>query len=314
MLTWIFVFIAALVVLLVSSKFFTGAAEKIGVSLGFSPFVIGVFIIGIGTSLPELISGFLAVNSGTSQIVAGNILGANISNIFLISGIAALLAKKRIDLGSQYIMIDLHFMLGGAFLLVLVMYDGTIVLPEGLFLLGAFITYTIYILKSGGKAEVLAEEVAKPKNNGIGKQVLILLGCGAGIYFGADYTVLSIEKMAGIAGIPPSIISLTALSLGTTLPELSVNISAIRQGKAEMAIGNVLGSCVFNSLAIPGLVGLSGTINVPTDLLYFSLPVLVIASLFFYLLTLDKKISPYEGILFIIFYAFFLYKVASGVV
>lgn len=314
MLTWIGVFVGSLAVLLLSSKFFTNAAEKIGISLGFSPFVIGVFIIGIGTSLPELISGFLAVNNGTSQIVAGNILGANISNIFLISGLAALLAKKRIDLGSQYILIDLHFMLGGAFLLALVMYDGSIALPEGLFLLAAFITYTIYILKSGGKADAVAEEVKTHKGNGIGMQVLILLACGAGIYFGADYTVLSIENLAQIAGIPPSIISLTALSLGTTLPELSVNISAIRQGKAEMAVGNVLGSCVFNSLAIPGLVGFAGTINVPTDLLHFSLPVLLVASLFFYLLTLDKKISPYEGLLFVIFYGFFLYKVASGVV
>lgn len=313
MLTWIGVFLASLTVLLVSSKYFTNAAEKIGLHFGLSPFVIGVFIIGIGTSLPELISGFLAVNKGASGIVSGNILGANISNIFLIAGIAALLAKKRIDLGSQYIMIDLHFMVGGAFLLGLVMYDGVIAFPEGLFLLAAFATYTIYILYSSNKAEVILEDIDKPKE-GITKFVVILLGCAVGIYLGADYTVLAIEKMAGIANIPPSIISLTALSLGTTLPELSVNISAIRQGKAEMAIGNVLGSCVFNSLAVPGLVGMAGDIIVPADLISFSLPMLLVASVFFYLLTLDKKISPYEGVLFVIFYGFFLFKIASTMV
>lgn len=313
MLTWIGIFVVSLVVLLAASRYFTVSAEKIGLYFGLSPFVIGVFIIGIGTSLPELISGFLAVRKGTSGIVAGNILGANISNIFLISGLAALLAKKRIDLGSQYIMIDLHFMLGGAFMLALVMYDGVIAFPEGIFLLAAFIVYTVYIISSGNKAEVILEDVKEPKK-GISKHVLILLGSAVGIYFGADYTVLSIEKMAGIAQIPPSIISLTALSLGTTLPELSVNITAIRQGKAEMAIGNVLGSCVFNSLAIPGLVGLAGDIQVTPDLIGFSLPVLLIASVFFYLLTLDKKISPYEGILFIIFYGFFLFKIATALV
>lgn len=310
MLTWIGVFLASLTVLLISSKYFTNAAEKLGLHFGLSPFVIGVFIIGIGTSLPELISGFLAVNKGASEIVAGNILGANISNIFLIAGIAAIIAKKRIDLGSQYITVDLHFMLGGAFLLGLVMYDGVIAFPEGLFLLAAFVTYTIYILSSGNKAEIILEDIDKPKQ-GITKYVVILLGGAVGIYFGADYTVQAIEKMAGIANIPPSIISLTALSLGTTLPELSVNITAIRQGKAEMAIGNVLGSCVFNSLAIPGLVGLAGDIKVPTGLLNFSLPLFLVASLFFYLLTLDKKISAHEGILFIIFYGFFLFKIAS---
>lgn len=311
MLTWIGVFLASLTVLLIASKYFTNAAEKLGLHFGLSPFVIGVFIIGIGTSLPELISGFLAMNKGASGIVSGNILGANISNIFLIAGIAALLAKKRIDLGSQYIMIDLHFMLGGAFLLGLVMYDGVISFPEGLFLLAAFVTYTIYILSSGNKADIILEDADKPKE-GITKYVMILLGCAVGIYFGADYTVQAIEKMAGIANIPPSIISLTALSLGTTLPELSVNITAIRQGKAEMAIGNVLGSCVFNSLAIPGLVGLAGDIIVPADLISFSLPMLLVASVFFYLLTLDKKISAYEGVLFVIFYGFFLFKIASG--
>lgn len=312
MLTWIAVFIASLAVLLVASKYFTNAAEKLGMHFGLSSFVIGVFIIGIGTSLPELISGFLAVNKGASGIVAGNILGANISNIFLIGGIAAVLAKKRIDLGSQYITVDLHFMLGGAFLLGLVMYDGVIAFPEGIFLLAAFVTYTIYIIFSGNKADVLLEDKEKPKA-GITKHVLVLLGCAVGIYFGADYTVQAIEKMAGIANIPPSIISLTALSLGTTLPELSVNVTAIRQGKAEMAIGNVLGSCVFNSLAVPGLVGLAGDIQVTEGLLTFSLPMFIIASLFFYLLTLDKKISAHEGILFIIFYGFFLFKIASEI-
>jgi cation:H+ antiporter len=314
MLTWFLVFIAALAVLLVSSKFFTGAAEKIGLQLGFSPFVIGVFIIGIGTSLPELISGFIAVSKGASEIVAGNVLGANISNIFLISGIAAVLAKKRIDLGSQYIMIDLHFMLGSAFLLGLMMLDGKIDTGEGVFLLAAFATYTLYILRSGNKAQVIVDGVEKPKNKGMAKHILVLLACGVGIYFGADYTVMAIENIATIMAVPPSVISLTALSLGTTLPELSVNISAIRQGKAEMAIGNVLGSCVFNALAIPGAASLMGGIAVPQSLLVFSLPVMVIASLFFYLLTLDKKISPYEGLLFIVFYGFFLYKVGSSVI
>lgn len=314
MLTWILVFLASLAVLLFSAGQFTKAAEKIGVHIGFSPFIIGVFIIGIGTSLPELISAFLAVSGQTSEIVAGNILGSNISNIFLISGLAAVISKKRIDLGSQYILIDLHFMMGSVFLLGLMMLDGEITLAEGLFLLACFIIYTTHILRSGYHPEVdeKHEEVEKKaEQQGVLVPLLILLATGIGIYFGADYTVLSIGKLAELLGVPPSVISLTALSLGTTLPELSVNISAIRSGKAEMAIGNVLGSCVFNALAIPGAVTWIGSIRVPESLLHFSLPVWAVASLFFYLLTLDKKISAYEGMLFVLFYLFFLFKVAT---
>ena len=118
------IFIISLLVLIVSARFFTAAAEKLGLHLGMSTFVIGVFIVGIGASLSELIAGVLAGFSGNSENVSGNVLGANISNIFLIMGLIALLSRKGIGLGGNYIMVDLNFLIGSSFLLGLMMMDG----------------------------------------------------------------------------------------------------------------------------------------------------------------------------------------------
>lgn len=301
------VFAVSLLVLLVSARYFTSAAEKLGQAFGLSSFVSGIFIVGIGTSLPELVSGFVAASTGHTEIVAGNILGANISNIFLITGIIAILCKKGIDLGSQYIMIDLHFLIGSAFLIGLVMMDGDVNKTEAFFLLTAFLVYAYYLINSSKVNGGPQASISKSPFPYL--SLLILIVSGVGIYFGADYTVNSITEIATWFSVPASLISLTILSLGTTLPELAVNISAIRKGKSEMAVGNVLGSCVFNALVIPGSVALYKTVAIPDFLIHFSLPVFVVASLFFYLLTQDKKISKWEGFLFLVFYGFFIAKV-----
>jgi len=304
----ILIFILSLAILLIAANFFTRSAEAIGQWLKFPPFVIGVFIVGIGTSLPELVSGIISVTGGTSEIVPGNIIGANISNLLLVTGLAVVINRKPINLGSGHIAIDLHFLLGGFFTFYIIAYDGRIDLLEASIGVCLFIVYSIYLIKSGNTSE--QPMVASVKKKIPVKSFIILLIAAVGIYFGADYTVSSLSSIAEAASIPKSIIALTVLSLGTTLPELAVNISAIRQGKAEMAIGNVLGSCIFNTLVIPGVVTLFGPITVPETLLSFSLPVMAACGILFYLLAHDKKVSVWEGLLFVCIYALFIIKIA----
>ena len=141
------IFIISLLILIVSARFLTGAAEKLGHHFGMSSFVIGVFIVGIGTSLPELVAGILAGFSGNSEIVSGNVLGANISNIFMILGLIAVLSRKGIDLGGGYIMVDLNFLIGSSLLLGLIMLDGEIVFSEGIFLLAAYAVYSHFLIR-----------------------------------------------------------------------------------------------------------------------------------------------------------------------
>jgi cation:H+ antiporter len=151
-----------------------------------------------------------------------------------------------------------------------------------------------------------------PKERFPFEALLVLSAAGAGIYIGAGYTVESMIEIAKHLRVPPSLISLTALSIGTTLPELTVSITTLRQGKPDIAVGNILGSCVFNALVIPGAVSGFGAIAVPEFLIGFSLPMFIVAATLFYLLTQDKKISPSEGMLFLVFYAFFISKAVAA--
>lgn len=310
MLQNILIFATALGALLVSARYFTESAEKIGKWMRLPSFVIGIFIVGIGTSLPELVSGILAVQHGFSEILPGNVIGANVSNLLLVTGMAVALYRKDIHLGSSYIYIDLHFLLGSFFLFVLIAYDGVIRFSEAWVGLFTFLVYSIYLIR-GNEKEPVSVLTATPNRFPAGSLALLVLSAG-GIFLGADYTVQSIADIAEALGISKSIIALTVLSIGTTLPELTVNITAIRRGKAEIALGNVLGSCIFNTLAIPGFASIFGPIIVPHELLTFSLPVMCGAGLLFYLLAQDKRISPWEGFLFFMIYLLFLLKIAGN--
>jgi cation:H+ antiporter len=303
------IFALALFALLTAAKFFTKSAEVIGTYLGLPSFVIGVFIVGIGTSLPELIAGIIAVKNQSSEILSGNIIGANISNILLITGLAVVVNRKNIVLNSGYLYIDLHFLIGSFLCFYMIAYDGHIDMIESFFGLLMFVVYSIYLIKGESAITDDPNKTAKkafPFSSG-----LILAISAVGIYFGANYTIASLETIALSFSIPKSIIALTLLSLGTTLPELAVNISAIKQGKAEMAIGNVLGSSIFNTLVIPAAASFFGLIMVPDDLIKFSLPVMAACGLLFYLLAQDKKISVWEGLMFICLYGLFIFKTAT---
>lgn len=303
------IFVVALVGLLLSARLFTKAAETIGTYFALPSFVIGVFIVGMGTSLPELISGIISVSKQSSEIVAGNIIGANISNILLITGLVVVINKKNITIKSEYLFIDLHFLLGSFGFLYIISYDGEIELLESLFGLVMMVIFSIYLVKGQPKPV----EISHAKKTDFPVVSLVtLIGCAAGIYFGANYTIIALEQIAVDLAIPSSIVALTLLSLGTTLPELAVNITAIKQGKTEMAIGNVLGSCIFNSLVIPPVATFFGNITVSQNLLTFSLPLMAACGLFFYLLVQDKKVSVWEGWLFICLYGLFLVKIITG--
>lgn len=303
------IFVVALLGLLIAAKFFTSSAEAFGKFLRLPSFVVGVFIVGIGTSLPELISGIISVNNQSSEILSGNIIGANISNILLITGLAVVINRKTIVLSSGYMYIDLHFLLGSFLFFYIIGYDGQIKSLEALFGLVMFIVYSIYLIKGEAEKKDQTKTVSNPFP---ASALFVLIISAVGIYFGAEYTISSLQKISTDLSIPKSVVALTLLSLGTTLPELAVIISAIKQGKAEMAIGNILGSCVFNTLVIPSVASIFGTITITNNLLIFSLPLMVACGVLFYLLTQDKRISIWEGLMFICLYGLFIFKTATN--
>jgi cation:H+ antiporter len=315
LLLWILVFVASIFTLITAARYFTRSAEIIGLTLGMSSFATGVVIVAIGTSLPELISSVIAAAKGSTEMVAGNVIGSSISNLFLVLGLTTVFAPRPVRLGDQYILIDLHFLVGSAFLLAIVMWDGLLRPMEGAILLAGYCIYVVYLLKEGEteKDLLLQEEVRQSvtRKKISGKDILIIILSSFCIFVGANYTITSLEVIAGALGISKAIISVTLLSLGTTLPEAVVSVAASRQGKADIAIGNILGSCIFNAFSVTGIASLISPIQVPRDLISLSLPVYLVGVVMFYLITQDKRISRWEGMLFLLFYILFVAKIAG---
>jgi cation:H+ antiporter len=306
------IFVVSVGLLIASAKFFTGAAETLGYRFGLSSFVVGVVIVSVGTSLPELISSILSVRSGSSEIVPGNIIGSSLSNILFVLGLTVVLSQNRIDLGAQYIYIDLNYLAGAALILVVTMFDGVVHAPEAIIGLLAYGAYVFYLLRAGN-SQASSDALPHPPetSSSLGWAIGVLLASGVVIFLSANQTVDSLGKIAETLGVSKAIVSMTLLSIGTTLPECVVSVSAARAGKAGLAVGNVLGSCIFNALVIPGVASFFGSLSVPEELLHFSLPFYAAVTLLFYLLTQDKKISPFEGALLLLIYALFMGKVAN---
>lgn len=310
MLTDVLWFASSLTALLVTARLFTSGAEKLGLFLGLSPFTVGVLIVSTGTSLPELLASLIAVSRGSSQVVLGNVLGANLSNLLLVMGAVGVAARGgHLTMGSQYILIDKHYLLGAVFLLALSVRDGQVTWPEGLFLLTTYGLYVFYLLRAGKAEEAPGRGTAPPHFPAV--PVALGLVAAVGLAFAAQSTITSLEVLALTLGIPPSTVALTLLSLGTTLPELVVSASAARAGQPDVAVGNVLGSCVFNTLGVAGAASLLGPVEAGPGLLALPLPAFAAAALLFYLLTLDKRVSRWEGLLFIALYGLFILQVAQ---
>ncbi|MAE68815.1 conjugal transfer protein TraR [bacterium] len=309
------VFLIGIGVLVKSADLFTGAAEKLGKALGAPPFIIGVTIVALGTSLPELASSIIAVIQGSSEIVVGNVIGSNVANIFLVLGIVAIVAKK-IKIDFDIIRVDLPFLLGSALLFTVAIWDGEFTWKEGiLFLIGIviYLIYTVHVEKKPKDTEI--EEAIKselPKERKLRpKTIVILVLSGIGIYIGAKFTVDSVIDIAGMLKIGTEIIATTAVALGTSLPELFVSVSAALKGKSGLAAGNILGSSIFNIFAIMGIPALFGVLVIPASVLVFSLPMMLIATFLFVFITQDREITKWEGWLLILFYIFFIGKIVG---
>jgi cation:H+ antiporter len=181
-------------------------------------------------------------------------------------------------------------------------------------LLVAYAIYMLYLVREGRTekdltigvdAEAIRESPTFPW-----RDVLVMVAAAALIYVGARYTIASLESFALQMDVAPDLVALTILSVGTTLPELVVSAIAARAGKADVAVGNVLGSCVFNTLAVTGAASLVQPLVATPEMLGLPLPVFAAAALLFYLLTLDKRVSRWEGWLFLIVYGLFILEAA----
>jgi len=297
------IFVVSLAVLIKASDVFVESAEKIGLALGVSPFIIGVTIVAFGTSLPELATSIASVQMGSSEIVVANVVGSNITNILLVVGVVAVVGKG-IDLNYNIMNIDMPMLIASALLMWFTISDGHLDLFEvSLYLISLVIFLTHSIKKKRVKDENRPD--LKPMS------FLLLIIAGVLIYFSAVYVIQGLKGIAEIANIDKAIISTGALALGTSLPELVVSLAAIKRNNHSIAIGNVLGSNIFNTYGVLGVSSLFGNLVFPASVLTFSAPFMIGLTVMFAFVMLTKQVSRWEGYILLIFYAFFIYNLAK---
>jgi len=311
LLLWLGIFLISMAVLVKAADYFTEAAEKIGLYFGLPAFIVGVTIVAVGTSLPELITSIIAATGGNSEIVAGNVIGSNIANIFLVLGIAAIIARKM-QIEYELSQVDLPLLVGSAFLMAITIWDGIFTWKEGILCLLLLAVYLLYTIQTGEKHPQKIKKEMKGvlvKKEKIKASTWITLAASAVfLYLGAKYTVDSLVQISDILNIGKDIIAASAVALGTSLPELTVTINSARKGKGEIAIGNVLGSNIFNSLAVMGIPAFFGVLVVPAGMITFALPMMIIATLLYFFITQVKHVTRWEGWMLVIFYVLFIGK------
>ena len=292
------IFVVAIAALLWASDRFVESAERIGLSLGISPFIIGVTIVAFGTSLPELATSVVAVLDGTSGIVVGNVVGSNITNIALVLGLTAVVVKN-IDLEYNLWHIDIPFLWGSAFLLYFAVMDRSLSLYEAaLFIVGIGI-FLGYSLKDQERADA-----ADRPQSGIKDWVFLIIG-GALVSLSATYVIEAITNISRLLNIAPSVIALSAVAIGTSLPEVAVSLQAARKGKASIAVGNALGSNVFNTFIVMAIPRFVGPLEIPTDVLEVFLPLMIVMTILLGVMSNNRKITRWEGGVLLLFYMWY---------
>ncbi len=300
-------FVVSLTVLLKASDWFVDSAEEIGLSLGISPFIIGVTIVAFGTSLPELAASVAAVLAGESELVISNVVGSNITNIALVLGLVAVIVKQ-IELEYNIWHIDMPYLWGSAFLLWFTLADGTFSLFEAILFLIGIVIFLAYSFKgdSDGSEQQEDREKASAK-----AYILLVIG-GVLVWLSAEYTITAIKKLSEIAGISSTVIGLSAMALGTSLPEVIVSLNAARKGKTSIAVGNVLGSNIFNTYIVMAVPSFFGPLIIPETVTDYFLPMMIAMTILFGIMANNKKITRWEGLVLLMFYALFMVQIFNS--
>lgn len=302
---------AALYVLVRGADLFVEGAKKIGASFGMSSFAIGVLIVGIGTSLPELASSIAAVMEGATEIVVANAVGSNITNILLIVGVLALLGGP-VMINKNLLNTELPIFFIATVHFVFSVHDGVVDRVEALLLFGTFCAYMWYLFSSSNKAK--EEMEAEPVHDKVEIRdiVFVIMGIVA-VLAGAHYTVEMAVKIATGFSVPIGLVSIGAIAIGTSLPELFVSLQAIKTNETDLAIGNIFGSNAFNILMVVGIPGLIMPLQAGEVVMDLGLSVLIAASLILFVAGLSKRVQRWEGVMMLLFFSFFLIKLVNFV-
>ena len=298
-----------LILLFVGAEGLIRGSSNLAIKMGITPLVVGLTVVAFGTSTPELVVSLKAALIGNSSISLGNVVGSNIANIALILGVAALI--RPLDVHAKVIMREIPIMIGISVLLFLLLMDGELGLFDGLVFVFGLITYLIVNVMMARKEKNI--EVDSEFTEGLKSKLgipisIILMIAGLGLLiFGANLFVQSAVAIAKIFNVSDAIIGLTIVAIGTSLPELITSIVAAYKKEADIAIGNVVGSNVFNILGILGITALIIPVS-SVGISYIDLGVMLFTAIILFPLSRSGfSISRFEGAILLIGYFGYVY-------
>ena len=312
----IILLIFGFVILIKGADLFVDGASGIALNLKVSKMLIALTIVAFGTSAPEFAVSVKSIISGNGDIVLGNVIGSNILNILLILGISSLFHSLTVKNNTVKKELPITMLITTLFAVLLSdhIFDkklvNTFTRSDGVVLLLFFLVFIYYLIAISRKK--IDEEVSDDKLS-VSKSIIFTLVGLAGIILGSNFVVDSASFIAKTLGVTERLISLTVIALGTSLPELVTSVTATRKGEYDIAIGNIVGSNIFNIGMVIGIpTAIFGGIGV-INFKYIDLIVMVVASILLFMFSFKNyKISKLEGILFlIIFVVYYSYVLIS---
>jgi cation:H+ antiporter len=317
--------VASLLILVSCLILFAGAellvrgGASIALKLGLTPLVVGLTVVAFGTSAPELIVSLKAAWIGQSDIAIGNVVGSNIANVLLVLGLSAVVGGGLV-VAQRIVRIDVPIMLGVSVLLFLFALDGELVRWEGAVLFAGVVAYTAWTVRqarrdrdAGGDAEVAVEaeyeEALDPtdlRSSSPWVDLAYVVGGLVLLVVGASALVEAATDIASSLGVSELVIGLTVVAVGTSLPEIATSVLAAMRGQRDIAVGNVIGSNIFNILAVLGLSGLLSPSSIPVadGALSIDIPIMIAVALACLPIFANGfALKRWEGILFLLYYA-----------
>jgi cation:H+ antiporter len=314
--------VAGFVLLVLGAETLVRGASRLALAMGISPLVVGLTVVAYGTSAPELAVSVSSALSGQAGIAVGNVVGSNIFNVLFILGISALIVPLKVSL--RLIRLDVPLMIGVSVLVLVLGHDGTLHRTEGMMLFAGGVIYTAFLILQSRRAEKrLRDEYARElgvnhdpiPQKWLVQVVLVMAGLGM-LILGARWLVQGATSIAQYFGISELVIGLTIVSIGTSLPEVFTSVIASIKRERDIAVGNVIGSNIFNILCVLGLSAAWAPegVPIPPAALRFDIPIMIAVAfsclpVFF----TGHSIARWEGTLFLGYYVIYtLYIVLSA--
>jgi cation:H+ antiporter len=314
--------IAGLVLLVAGAEVLVRGAAKLAAQFGIPPLIIGLTVVAFGTSAPETAVSVQAALDGSGDLAIGNVVGSNIANVLLILGLTALIAPLIVS--RQLIRLDVPIMIGASLLTFGLAWDGSLSRLDGALLFAGVLAYTGFLIYSarkdkGGDDDEFAKEFGldeAPKPYAWAINLGLIIAGLVLLVTGSNFLVEGAVTLARALGISELVIGLTVVAVGTSLPELATSILAAIKGERDIAVGNIVGSNIFNLLCVLGLASLvsPAAISVSPNALAFDFPVMIaVAVACLPIFFAGYRINRWEGLLFLAYYvAYTLYLILSS--